>query len=124
MSVTSAEEGYRWSFDHSHPRAELPFHHIVIDCIGPIDPSSSKKHKYCLCVMDNCTRWPEVYPLRTLKASEIFDNLLQLFMQMGVASVISSDNGSNFINASTQEFESVWVVRRGLTHLTIRKPQV
>ena len=55
--------------------------------------------------MDNCTRWLEVYPLRTLKASEICDNLLQLFMQMGVASVISSDNGSNFKNALTQEFE-------------------
>ena len=60
---------------------------------------------YCLCVMDNCTRWAEVYPLRTLKASDICDNLLQLFMQMGVASVISSDNGSNFRNALTQEFE-------------------
>ena len=55
--------------------------------------------------MDNCTRWPEVYPLRTLKASEICDNLLQLFMQMGVASVISCDNDSNFRNALTQEFE-------------------
>ena len=57
--------------------------------------------------MVNCTRWPEVYPLQTLKASEICDNLylLQLFMQMGVASVISSDNGSNFRHALTQEFE-------------------
>ena len=56
------------------PRAELPCQHIVIDCIGPIDPPSSKNHKCRLCVMDNCTRWPEVYPLRTLNASEICDN--------------------------------------------------
>ena len=55
--------------------------------------------------MDNCKRWSEVYSLRALKASEICDNLLQLFMQMGVASVISSDNASNFRNDSTQEFE-------------------
>ena len=65
------------------PRAELPCQHIVIDGIEPIDPPSSKNHKYCLCVMDNCTRWPEVYPLRTLKASEICDNLLQLLIADG-----------------------------------------
>ena len=48
--------------------------------------------------------WINVRP-GTLKASEICDNLLQLFIQMVVASVISSDNDSNFRNALTQEFE-------------------
>ena len=29
------------------PRAQFPFQHITMDCIGPSDPPSSKGHKCC-----------------------------------------------------------------------------
>jgi len=39
-------------------RAELPFQVMNMDCIGPLDPPSAQGYKYCLCIVDSCTRWP------------------------------------------------------------------
>ena len=88
------------------PRAELPFQHITMDCIGHSDPPSSKGHKYCLCIVDSCTRWPAMYPLKSLDAREMCDAIIYLFMHTGIATVITSDNGSNFVHKLTQEFEA------------------
>ena len=44
-------------------RAEVPFQVLNIDCISPIDPPSAHGHRYCLCIVDNCTHWPTVYTL-------------------------------------------------------------
>ena len=88
------------------PRAELPFQHITMDCIEPIDPPSSKSHKYCLCIVDSCTRWPAVYPLKRLDAGEVCDAIIYLFKHTGIAIVISSDNSSNFVNKLIQKFEA------------------
>ena len=87
-------------------RAELPFQHITVDCIGPIDQPSPKGHKYCLCIIDSCTRWSAVYPLKRFDAREVCDAIIDLFMHTGIATVISSDNASNFVNKLTQEFEA------------------
>ncbi|GFV18255.1 retrovirus-related Pol polyprotein from transposon opus [Trichonephila clavipes] len=38
-------------------RPELPFQVVNMDLIGPIDPPSSKGHKYILCLVDQHTRW-------------------------------------------------------------------
>ncbi|CAL1289172.1 unnamed protein product [Larinioides sclopetarius] len=61
-------------------RPELPFQVVNIDLIGPIDPPSSKGHKYILCLVDQHTR-------------------------TGIPNVIASDNGTNFIAEQTREFE-------------------
>ncbi|GFW78036.1 retrovirus-related Pol polyprotein from transposon opus [Trichonephila clavipes] len=37
-------------------RPELPFQVVNLDLIGPIDPPSSKGHKYILCLVDQHTR--------------------------------------------------------------------
>jgi len=44
-------------------RDDVPFQTLNMDCIGPLDLPSSQGHKYCLCIVDNCTRWPSVYML-------------------------------------------------------------
>jgi len=44
-------------------RADVPFQVINMDCIGPLDPPAAQGHKYCLCVVDSCTRWHSVYML-------------------------------------------------------------
>jgi len=77
-------------------RVEVPFQVLNMDCIGPIDPPSAQGHMYCLCVVDNCTRWPVVYVLKTLTARAVCDALLDLFSNIGVPSKIISDNGTNF----------------------------
>ena len=77
-----------------------------MDCIGPIDPPSSKGHNYRLCIVDSCTRCPAAYPLKRLDAREVCDVIIDLFMHTGIATVVSSGNASHFVNKLTQEFEA------------------
>ncbi|GFX22489.1 retrovirus-related Pol polyprotein from transposon opus [Trichonephila clavipes] len=51
-------------------RPELPFQVVNMDLIGPIDPPSSKGHKYILCLVDQHTRWGEAVPLTSLSAKQ------------------------------------------------------
>jgi len=79
-------------------RPTLPFMVCHMDCIGPIEPASSKQHcVIALCVIDDCTRWPSV---------AICDPLMELFMTVGFPEVIVSDRGSNFCSQLTREFLS------------------
>ncbi|GFS61809.1 retrovirus-related Pol polyprotein from transposon opus [Trichonephila clavipes] len=50
-------------------RPELPFQVVNMDLIGPIDPPSSKGHKYILCLVDQHTRWGEAVPLYSLSGA-------------------------------------------------------
>ncbi|GFU12712.1 retrovirus-related Pol polyprotein from transposon opus [Trichonephila clavipes] len=49
-----------------------------MDLIGPIDPPSSKGHKYILCLVDQHSRWGEAVPLYSLSAKETCEVLLNI----------------------------------------------
>ena len=83
-------------------RADVPFQVMNMDCVGPLDPPSAQGHKYCLCIVDNCTRWPSVYLLKSLTAKAVCDALVELFTHVGVPKVIVSDCGTNFTSQLTQ----------------------
>ncbi|GFW98432.1 retrovirus-related Pol polyprotein from transposon opus [Trichonephila clavipes] len=56
-----------------------------MDLIGPIDPPSSKGHKYILCLVDQHTRWGEAVPLTSLSAKvtcEAFVKLKELLCEV------------------------------------------
>lgn len=38
------------------PREEVSFRRISMDDVGPIDPVTAAGHKYCLCIVDSCTK--------------------------------------------------------------------
>ena len=82
---------------------QIPFQTLNMDCTGPLDPPSAQGHKYCLCIVDSCTRWPSVYLLKSLTAKAVCDSLLDLFVNIGVPKVIVSDCGTNFTSQLTQE---------------------
>ncbi|GFS66274.1 retrovirus-related Pol polyprotein from transposon opus [Trichonephila clavipes] len=66
-------------------RPELPFEVVNMDLIGPIDPPSSKGHKYILCLVDQHTRWGEAVPLTSLSAKvtcEAFVKLKELLCEV------------------------------------------
>jgi len=75
-------------------RAELPSQVINMDCIGPLDPPSAQGHRYCLCIVDSCTRRPTVYASKTLSAKAVRDSLVDLFSHDGVPQVLISDCGT------------------------------
>ncbi|XP_077485844.1 uncharacterized protein LOC144096891 [Amblyomma americanum] len=85
-------------------RPEHPFQVVNVDIIGPIDVPSARGHKYALCLVDLCTRWPEVICLRSLTARAMCDALLTVFSRTGVPEVICSDQGTNVTSQLTQAF--------------------
>ena len=60
-------------------RVDVPFQVLNMDCIGTIEPPSAQGHRYCLCIVDNCTRWPTVFALKSLTARAVCDALVELF---------------------------------------------
>lgn len=92
-------------------RPESPFQVVYMDCIGPIEVPSARGHRYALCVVDLCTRWAEVIPLRALTAKATCQALLDIFSHYGAPEVICSDQGSNFTAQLTQAFNERLGVR-------------
>jgi hypothetical protein len=85
-------------------RPGLPGQQLIMDIIGPIEPASSMGHKYILNVICLHSRWPFSYVLRNISAASVCDCLCDVFSNIGVASIISSDCGSNFTSQLTKTF--------------------
>jgi len=85
-------------------RPGLPGEHLMMVIIGPIAPASSLGHKYILNVICLHTRWPFSYLLRDISAKSIYNCLCGCILVFGVASVVSSDCGSNFTSQLSQVF--------------------
>ncbi|GBO23130.1 Pro-Pol polyprotein, partial [Araneus ventricosus] len=86
-------------------RAPYPFHTVNVDLVGEIVPPSGRRHKYCLCLIDQNSRWPEVVPLKNLSAKTTCDALLEIFTRTGIPEIICTDQGTNFTSQLTKEFE-------------------
>src|SRR6218665_1020981 len=88
----------------SIPRDDTAFRRMTMDVAGPIEPPTSVTgHKHCLCIVDLCTRWPAVYLLKSLTAQAVCEELKNLFMGVGVPSVITNEQGTNFTSSLTKE---------------------
>jgi len=83
-------------------RAPLPFHTLNMDVIGPIQDKAP--YPWILTIVDSCTRWPSVFLLKSLTARAVCECLITMFANVGVASVIISDRGTNFTSQMTAEF--------------------
>ncbi|GBN26069.1 hypothetical protein AVEN_100457-1 [Araneus ventricosus] len=86
-------------------RSPYRFHTVNVDLIGEIVPPSGRRHKYCLCLIDQNSRWPEVVPQKNLSSKTTCDALLEIFMRTGIPEIICSDQGTNFTLQFTKEFE-------------------
>lgn len=85
-------------------RPERPFQKVNVDIIGPIEPPSSRGHRYALCMVDLHTRWPEVICLRSLSAKATCEALLEVFCRTGIPEELCTDQGTNFTAGLTREF--------------------
>lgn len=78
------------------PIIGTPFDRIGMDIIGPL-VKSSMGHQYALVICDYATRYPEVYPLRSIQVKHIVRCLVDLIARVGVPSEILTDQGTNFM---------------------------
>ncbi|MGC2571010.1 MAG: RNase H-like domain-containing protein, partial [Candidatus Nitrosopolaris sp.] len=79
-------------------RPTKSFEVISIDAYGPINPPSSSGHRYVLGIICMQSRWIECYPMKSLKPSEVLDNLMKFFAYAGFCKTLIADNATNFVS--------------------------
>ncbi|NAV32995.1 reverse transcriptase-like protein [Klebsiella pneumoniae] len=89
-----------------HPMvSSWPFESWGTDIIGPIDPPSSKGHRFILAATDYFSKWAEAIPLRQVTSHHVIkffrDNIVYHF---GVPRRIISDNGMAFKSTKINNF--------------------
>lgn len=84
------------------PIIDTPFERIGMDIVGPLERSSSG-NRYILVICDYATRYPEAFPLRSIKARHVANCLLQLFSRVGIAKEVLTDCGTNFLSKLLRE---------------------
>ncbi|XP_076049782.1 uncharacterized protein LOC143030516 [Oratosquilla oratoria] len=77
------------------PVVKEPFRKIVIDCVGPL-PKTPRGFQFLFTIVDCATRYPEAIPLRRITAKNVVRALIHFFTQVGLPTVVQSDQGSNF----------------------------
>ena len=79
----------------SLPIVDEPFSRIAMDIVRPL-PRSRSGNKYVLVVCDYATRFPEAFPLRSIDAENVAEELVKMFARVGIPKEILTDQGSNF----------------------------
>ena len=76
---------------------DKPFQQWGIDIVGPINPSSSLKHKYIITATDYFTQCSEAKPLRVVNTNQVLHFLeANIITRFGVPETLVFDNASYF----------------------------
>jgi hypothetical protein len=101
------------------PLSSLPVKDLLenfhIDILGPL-PVTSQGHKYILVIIESFSRWPELVPLRTQRATEVAEALYTfIFTRFGAPLRITSDLGSNFTSNVMKQLCTMFKIKRFTT---------
>ena len=80
-----------------------PMTQISVDSIGPLPKSRSGK-EHLLVIIDNFSRFVELYPIQSVESKEAARCLLQFVGRYGIPLEIVSDCGTQFVNELITEF--------------------
>ncbi|KAI2647680.1 Transposon Ty3-I Gag-Pol polyprotein [Labeo rohita] len=108
-------------FLQSTPVVE-PGHMLGVDLMGPF-PKSVKQNEHLLVVVDYCSKWVELFSLRTAKAPQIARILVdEIFTRWGTPAYLVSDRGAQFTSHLLNLVCKQWGVIQKLT--TAYHPQM
>ena len=79
------------------PIISVPFQRLGMDVVGPVEKTKAG-NRFMLVVTDYATKYPEVFPLKSVKARYVAACLVQLFSRVGFPCEILTDQGSNFMS--------------------------
>uniref|UniRef100_A0AAV2JTD4 Gypsy retrotransposon integrase-like protein 1 n=4 Tax=Knipowitschia caucasica TaxID=637954 RepID=A0AAV2JTD4_KNICA len=85
-----------------------PWQRIHIDFAGPF------MNKTFLVVVDACSKWPEVFAMKSTTTANTIDVLRGLFARTGIPEQLVSDNGPQFTASEFQMFMKL----NGIRHIT------
>uniref|UniRef100_A0A8C6KQE2 Gypsy retrotransposon integrase-like protein 1 n=1 Tax=Nothobranchius furzeri TaxID=105023 RepID=A0A8C6KQE2_NOTFU len=74
-----------------------PFERLGMDVVGPVEKSKSG-NRFMLVITDYATKYPEVFPLKSVKAKTVAFCLVQFFARVGFPKEILTDQGTNFMS--------------------------
>ena len=81
-----------------------PWHTIGIDIMGPF-PTTSRRKRFLLVIVDYFTRWVEVFPVRTTTSVDIAQILInEVCTRFGMPTFLLSDNDPQFVSNLFQSF--------------------
>ena len=86
-------------------RPDETFEVMNCDVIGPAEHKSARGYAYVMVVIDQCSRWLEAIPSRTLTAKAAYDVFLEVFACTDIPKVLVCDNAINFTAALITEFK-------------------
>lgn len=88
------------------------FEHVHIDLVGPL-PITEDGFKYCLTLIDRCTRWPEALPLRDMNAETVARALYENWIcRYGCPIKLTSDQGRQFESSLFRELMNLLGINR------------
>jgi Integrase core domain len=108
-----------WPFHTSDAKPVAPHSSILAIqhggtvIVGPIDPPTSRGHRFILAATDYFTKWAEVIPLKEVKASDVIKFFkTYILYQFGTPQRIISDNMMDFKSskfyALVEQFNIDW----------------
>ena len=78
-------------------KASEPFELVGMDLVGKLK-CSNNGHTFICVMVDYFTKWLEVYPLKSKRAEEAADCIMDLFYKCGAPKRILTDRGRQFVN--------------------------
>ena len=86
-----------------------------MDFVGPL-PRSSSGRSFLLVFVDKFSKWVELVPLRSATSASVITALRErIIYRFGCPSVVISDNGSQFVSKSVENFLSKCGIQHRLT---------
>ncbi|XP_042071507.1 uncharacterized protein LOC121812727 [Haplochromis burtoni] len=92
------------------PVIGTPFERLGMDIVGPVERSKAG-NRYMLVVTDYATKYPEVFPLKSIKAKPIAFCLVQFFARVGFPREILTDQGTNFMSTLLKQVYQLLGIR-------------
>lgn len=89
------------------PIIATPFECLGMDIVGPVEKSKAG-NRYMLVITDYATKYPEVFPLKSIKAKSVAFCLVQFFSRVGFPREILTDQGTNFVNFVEAGLSITW----------------
>lgn len=93
------------------PVTSIPFERLGMDIVGPVEKSKTG-NRFMLVVTDYATKYPEVFPLKSVKAKTVAFSLVQFFSRVGFPCEILTDQGTNFMSELLKQVYQLLGIKR------------
>ena len=92
------------------PIISQPFYKISMDIVGPL-AKTKRGNRFILTIVDDATRYPEAFALKSCDAVNVANALIELFRRVGIPRIILTDQGSNFTSKLMKELFAILKVK-------------